>query len=57
MQGLGKLKNKEINYIPNNTEKYIYSPTINLSKNGGDMFPILHRYVESDHGKVPTWIV
>jgi hypothetical protein len=29
MHGLGKLKNKEINCIPNNTEKYIYSPTIN----------------------------
>ena len=67
MQGLGKLKDKKINCIPNNTEKYIDNLDFidllqfmnasleklvsNLAKNGVDKFPILQEHIDSD--KVP----
>ncbi|CAB4017999.1 Gastrula zinc finger [Paramuricea clavata] len=57
MQGLGKLKNKEINCIPNNIDSLQFMNAslerlaFNLSKSDADMFPILQRYVESE--KVP----
>ena len=58
MQGLGKLKDKKINCIPNNTEKYIPFSidnldklVFNLTKDGSDKFPILKQHIDSD--KIP----